>query len=31
MSVADIENLQHIFVPYLSEHFIIFLGNFILV
>jgi hypothetical protein len=25
MSVADIENLQHVFVPYLSEHFIIYI------
>jgi hypothetical protein len=29
MSVADIENL-HVFVPNLSEHFIIFLGYFII-
>jgi hypothetical protein len=28
MSVADIENL-HVFVPYLSENFITFLGHFI--
>jgi len=31
MSVADIENSQHVFVPHLSEHFIIFLEYFILI
>jgi hypothetical protein len=30
MSVADIENLQHVSVPHLSEHFFIFLGYFII-
>jgi len=30
MSVADIENLQHVSDPYLSEHFFIFLGYFII-